>query len=96
LDIKRNFLKEQANIDVIEDDDIEDKWYNTDFADKYYIFNHTLYLIEKKEVDAYDDIIEADINEDNSISFVLRFYNGGACFSECLDKAIEKINNDKL
>lgn len=32
-----------------------------------------------------DDIYEMYPNEDGSYSYVMRFYNGGTCLSECLE-----------
>jgi hypothetical protein len=31
-------------------------------------------------------------NEDGTITFVMQFYNGGTCLSECIEEELEKIN----
>jgi len=62
----------------------------------YHRKTKTLYqYVEKKELDAEGDIIEAFENEDNTIGFELRFYNGGAGLEECLDEAIDKLNKQR-
>jgi hypothetical protein len=38
-----------------------------------------------------DDIYHMKKNEDGTITFVMRFYNGGTCLSECIEEGLEKI-----
>ena len=42
-----------------------------------------------------DDIFEANLNKDGSISYIVSYYNGGCCFEEALETAIEKLEGDK-
>jgi hypothetical protein len=39
-----------------------------------------------------DDIYHMQKNEDGTITFVMQFYNGGTCLSECIEEELEKIN----
>ena len=58
----------------------------------HFIRNDNVYLIHSKgKVDPYDDIINAKQNEDGTIDFELRWYNGGASMEECLEEALEGI-----
>ena len=47
-------------------------------------FDHT-------ELDADDDIYQLTLNEDGTLSFVMRFYNGGTNLSECIEEEILKL-----
>lgn len=49
-------------------------------------------IIERKKLDGDDDINHLTENEDGTISFVSRFYNGGACLTEMLEQGIKKLN----
>jgi hypothetical protein len=49
-------------------------------------------VIEDNELDGDDDINNLTENEDGTISFVTRFYNGGACLTEMLEDGLKKLN----
>ena len=55
---------------------------------KYIVLNDKIYRIDDKEYED-DDIYEMYPNGNGSYSYVMRFYNGGTCLSECLE---EKLN----
>ncbi len=56
---------------------------------KYVIVGDKVYeVIEKEELDGCDDIIHARKIGDGEYFFVLKFYNGGTCFSECIEEAL--------
>jgi len=57
----------------------------------YYRKTETLYKIHNEELDPYNDIILANENPDGSISYELKYYNGGAGFDECLEEALNKL-----
>jgi hypothetical protein len=42
-----------------------------------------------------EDIIEAIDNGDGSFDYLLKFYNGGVGFHECLQEAFDKLNKNK-
>jgi hypothetical protein len=52
-----------------------------------------LYELTKEEHDPEEDIIKAINNTDGTIEYELRYYNGGAGFSECLDAALDKLTS---
>ncbi len=53
--------------------------------------NGQVYEIERTEYEDNDDIFESSLNEDGSIDFQVKYYNGGCGFSEALDYAIKKL-----
>jgi hypothetical protein len=44
------------------------------------------------ELDADDDIYQLTLNEDGTLSFTMRFYNGGTHLSECIEEELLKLN----
>tara|TARA_R110000822_G_scaffold5266_11_gene22626 strand:+ start:4024 stop:4377 length:354 start_codon:yes stop_codon:yes gene_type:complete len=53
-----------------------------------------IYKIESKEfVDIYEDIIKAKQVGEGVIEYELKYYNGGAGFSECLEEAFDKLQS---
>lgn len=49
-------------------------------------------IVYEDNIDDYEDIFHASKNEDGTIDFLLRYYNGGSSFDEALIIAINKIN----
>ena len=68
-----------------------------DYSEDYFYYEKTktLYKITDKETDAYDEIILAEVKDNNTIEYVLRYYNGGAGFEECLEEAFDKIDTNE-
>lgn len=54
--------------------------------------NGYIYTVEKSDVDQEDDIYTAELNNDGSIEFEVKYYNGGCGFNEAIETAIEVIN----
>lgn len=68
-----------------------------EYYDEYF-YHHkakSLYSITKEWVELEDDIIKADINSDGTIQYEVRYYNGGAGFSECLENAFNELDKTK-
>jgi len=62
------------------------------FYDDYIIINDQIWeIFDHKEYED-DDIFEMIKNEDGTISFTMKFYNGGTCLYECLEEGISNIN----
>ncbi len=70
---------------------------NCEFSDKYFYHEKSkqLFKLNDKELDTETDIIEANMNNDGSISYTLQFYDGGTWFGECIEEAFDKLF-DKL
>lgn len=64
-----------------------------DYEELYFYYYKTkcLYKIESRSVDIDEEIIHANFNDDDTISFELKFYNGGASAAECLEEAFDKL-----
>lgn len=59
----------------------------------YYEKQNRLFKLQTESISEEEEIIEAKMNEDKKqINFELRFYNGGAGFSECLEEAFDKVD----
>ena len=46
----------------------------------------------KETIDPNDDIIRAALNEEGSIDFEVKYYNGGASMQEAIVSALKKLN----
>ena len=49
--------------------------------------------IKNTEIDGYEDIAEASYIG-STIHYTLKFYNGGTCFDEMLELALDKLNGE--
>lgn len=58
--------------------------------DWYIVLNGVLYRIDDKEVDD-DYCCQITENNDGSLSYYARFYNGGTCLIECLENEHSKL-----
>lgn len=62
------------------------------FYKEYAIYNGEIYRIDKEHSSTDDeDISIAHKNQDGTIDFTIRFYNGGCSFDEALENAILKL-----
>ena len=61
------------------------------FYEIYIIYDDTLYLVEKRNYEPDGDIFWSKGNEDRSISFEVKYYNGGCGFNEAIEEALENI-----
>jgi hypothetical protein len=92
-----NFYKEKLKeIGITElrkyDNDWEDA-FKDEFQEKYFIVNDVIWeAFEHDEKDDSDDIYELKPNPDGTLSFIMKFYNGGTCLSECIEEELEKLN----
>jgi hypothetical protein len=43
------------------------------------------------KLDGDDDIYQITQNEDGTLSFIMRFYNGGTCLTECIEEEIIEL-----
>lgn len=58
---------------------------------EWVMHNGVLYSV-KNERDADDgDIFNATLNPDGTISFVLRYYNGGCSFNDAIEEALKRM-----
>jgi len=58
---------------------------------EYVIANDKIFKAEYSEEDPYQDVFEASLNEDGTINFVVKYYNGGCGFDEAIEYALKKL-----
>jgi len=65
------------------------------FEDHYYekaiIVNGLVYEIKYSKVYDYEDIFTSSKNSDGSISFEVKYYNGGCCLGEAIEEALDSL-----
>lgn len=63
-----------------------------EFYEKYFVINNVIWeIFDHEEKDDSDDIYELKPNEDGTLSFIMKFYNGGTCLSECIEEELKKL-----
>lgn len=73
-----------------------DRWQETlkyylDFNEKFFFVNDEIWeVFDHKELD--DDIYEMISYPDGTVSFTMRFYNGGTYLSECIEVGLRQLN----
>ena len=84
---------------ILDEHNIEISSYNSDaveelgdsFYKEYHVHGGELYKIEKEDVDDYEDVFYAHKNDDGTIGFVVKYYDGGCCLEEALEEAIKRL-----
>lgn len=63
------------------------------FSQKYFFLDGCIWeAVEHKELDSDPgSIYEMYENEDGTVSFVMQFYNGGTCLTECIEEELIKF-----
>jgi len=60
--------------------------------EEYFIHGENLYrVIDHVESDGDDYFMKLSRNSDGSVQFIGQFYNGGTCFSEMLEEALDDL-----
>lgn len=89
---------EKALRDKGVDDPWDGDWLSTltlDYQDKFAFVGDKLYeMMDYKDI-SDEDICDASRNSDGSISFVVRYYNGGCGFDEVLEDAVEELSKEE-
>lgn len=78
---------EGDNIPHYYDDKAE--YFNDEYSSKATLINNLVFEIEREEKEDDCDIFKSSENEDGTISFEVKYYNGGCGFSEAIDEAIK-------
>ncbi len=61
---------------------------------KYIVHDNVMYLVVGAQVEDEQNIAKASLNDDGSINFEVRWYNGGASFGEIVEQALDKLGDD--
>jgi len=64
------------------------------FYKEYVSTNNKLYRVLYKENFEFDNIFNAELNLDGTISFLVKYYDGGCSFNEAIEKAMDNIPNE--
>lgn len=77
---------------------IRDTWNETwveqlleDCCNDYIIHDGNLHAVDRKANNADEGIFDADKNEDGSIAFTVRYYDGVCSFNEAIEAALENL-----
>jgi hypothetical protein len=81
-------LIRECGKEVTRDSDFR-KFISEDLYDEYVIYDDRVYAVNMDS--DYGDIMYARQRSDGQIDFVLEYYNGGCCFSEAIEEALENI-----
>lgn len=92
-------IAKRFNIELGEDwqEDFRDKFNEYEYKNKrtteeYFIHGNRLYrVIDHEESDSEEYFMKLSRNENGSLSFIGQFYNGGTCFSEMLEEALDDL-----
>lgn len=84
-----------AGKEVTDDDDeymLNDYIYEY-LDDKYIVIDESkLYkIVQEEKTDPYEDIFRASVNSDGTISFDVKYYNGGCCKREAIQTALIRM-----
>jgi hypothetical protein len=69
-----------------------DEWFSEEFSLTHAAHKLVVYEIEKESIDPYDDVMMASENEDGTIDFEVKYYNGGCCFSEAIETSLNLMD----
>jgi len=78
--------------------ELDDDYYKTfkemlldEYYDKYVIYGDILYsIVEKISLDADGSIFNMSNDDDGTLNFEVRYYNGGCSFDEAIECAFER------
>lgn len=91
-------LKEIGKIKLPSYFDSWEELFRDEFYKKYFIVNNRIFeAFEHEEKESYEGIYDIKENPDGTYSFIMQFYNGGTCLSECIEDEMSKVlRDDKL
>ena len=88
--IIKTYSSKKDDISNFDEEDLRLYIYDNDIA--VLNKNYAYVIISEDDIDDYADIFHASKNEDGTIDFLLKYYNGGCSFDEALITAIDKMN----
>ena len=69
--------------------DDEEEYFNDSLADSAIVIDGKVFEIERNQFEDNDDIFESSKNEDGTIDFQVKYYNGGCGFGEAIEYALK-------
>jgi CRISPR/Cas system-associated protein Cas10 (large subunit of type III CRISPR-Cas system) len=61
----------------------------SDHCEKAVDIDGLVYEVQKEYIDPYSDIFKSSKNDDGTIDFEIKYYNGACCFYEAIDYALK-------
>ena len=65
---------------------LEDELYK-----KYVVVGEQIFQVDQNQIDAEDDIFEAYQNQDGTINFTVKYYDGGSSFNEAIEESLANM-----
>ena len=66
--------------------------YHLNLSETYFFIGNEIWeAFDHVELDGYDDIYHLTQNGDGTLTFIMRFYNGGTNLTECIEEEIIKL-----
>jgi hypothetical protein len=97
--LENETLEEQCKM-ILENKELP-KWFDSyveflfdECYKEYAIYENELYFVDKKSVDADTDMFISSKNEDGTINFEVKYYNGGCGFEEAIETALKNIKSN--
>jgi hypothetical protein len=59
--------------------------------DVYFANDELWETIEDFSAEEGDDIYQMHLNENGTVTYVMQFYNGGTCLSECIEESLARL-----
>lgn len=93
LDATCQEIVEEANMtDRLSDGYSAKELINDEMDEQYVITEDKIYgVLKSEEIDPNYDIFKASRNEDGTINFEVKYYNGGCGFGEAIGRALKKM-----
>lgn len=89
------WAKSRCQLDNIQKQSYNDTWaeqLQDSFRNRYFFVKDELWeVFDHVEKEDYDDIYELTPNPDGTYSFIMQFYNGGTCLSECIEEKLLEL-----
>lgn len=88
----KRILKEHNYLELNDYCDSWEEMLCDELYDEYVIVDEDIYkIVEKNYRSIDDDVFEAHINNDGTISYEVMYYNGGCSFNEAIEEALQNI-----
>lgn len=65
------------------------EYFDEEYYEKAVEINNEVFTVESQNLDPCDDIFTSTKNSDGTISFEVKYYNGGCGFSEAIEDALK-------
>lgn len=105
VEIPQGQTTEEYVKNILDENEIQMESYYSDIFeclmdelnDEYYYHRKSsiLYKVNNEEIDPYDDIIKSRRLDENNIMYELKFCDGVSYYRECLDNALDKLDDEE-